>query len=115
VAEPDRLPEVGHEERRAKSFKGGPAVTAPTELRPGDAWVVRDGKHIRIVIAVREAANAKGEDCIEFDTAESAGDSTKSIPGPVTQTWRTHSRERINPVTDDKGKRQPGSFHRIQE
>jgi hypothetical protein len=100
-----KLPkELGHEERRAKSFDEGTKVAKPSDLRSGDAWVLNNGRHVKIVIDVRQAKNAKGDPVIEFDTAESAGDSTRFATGPTQGTKQTKSLS-----TFGLG----GSFHRI--
>lgn len=100
-----KLPKaLSHEERNAKSFESGPLVAHPTDLQPGDAWVLNSGKHVKIVTAVRRASNAGGDPVIEIDTAESAGDSTHTAKGPVAGTRQTRSLTVFG---------LGGSFHRI--
>ena len=66
--------------------------------------VLNNGKHVKIVTAVRHATNAKGRPVIEIDTAESAGDSTHTAKGPVAGTKQTKSLTIFG---------LGGSFHRI--
>jgi hypothetical protein len=108
-------PERSRTIRNAASFARGPRVRTPADLRPGDAWVVTGGGHIRIVSAVREVTLEDGTVTIEFDTAESSGGSTQPEPGPVARTWRTRSRARFHPIKDVDGraKSRDGTFHRI--
>ena len=101
--------------RGAAGFTSGPRVTSPTHLRPGDAWVVSGGGHIRMISAVRRVEVRPGVSTVEFDTAESSGTSTSTTPGPVAKTWRTASLtalEPISPVGGATGNRR-GTFHRI--
>lgn len=101
----DQLPgALGREERNAKSFKSGPAVIHPRDLRVGDAWVLNSGKHVKIILAVRPATNAQGQPTIEFDTAESAGDSTHTATGPTRKTQKAKNLAQFGLA---------GSFHRI--
>ncbi|MFQ5418810.1 MAG: hypothetical protein ACE5EY_00460 [Anaerolineae bacterium] len=112
----DQLPaEIGHQERRAQSFSSGPQVSSPANLRPGDAWVVSGGGHIRILGNVRTVTLPDGSETIEFETAESSGGSTQAAPGPVGRTWRTRSTTHFNPITREghTGGAIGGSFHRI--
>ena len=104
VAESDLPPEISAKVRKAKSFKSETAVGKPFDLRPGDAWVTPSGGHIRIVTAVRQSTR-KGKDIIEFDTAESSGDSTSREKGQISKTNKTGG-------LDDWG-RIKGSFHRL--
>ena len=108
-------PGISHQERAAASFTGGPPVTLPTDLHPGDAWVVSSGGHIRIVSNVRTVTLPNGSQTIEFETAESSGGSTQAIPGPVRRIWRTSSMAVFDPITrvDSTGTAIGGSFHRI--
>jgi hypothetical protein len=108
-------PERSRAIRNAASFRRGPRVPTPADLRPGDAWIVTGGGHIRIVSAVREVTLEDGTVTIEFDTAESAGGSTQPEPGPVARTWRTRSRERFHEIKpmDPGAKSRGGTFHRI--
>jgi hypothetical protein len=96
--------EISHEERRARSFDEGTKVMKPSDLRPGDAWVLNSGRHVKIVIDVRQSKNAKGDPIIEFDTAESAGHSTDFSKGPTQGTKQTKSLGKFG---------LDGSFHRI--
>ena len=98
--------EVSHQERSARSFRDLPRVPSPTSLRPGDAWVVHAGGHIRIVVDVRQTTLANGRAAVEFDTAESAGGSTSSRTGQVRRTWQTRN------LQDFRGLE--GSFHRMR-
>jgi cell wall-associated NlpC family hydrolase len=109
-------PEISREERRAASFANGPRVREPRDLRPGDAWVVTGGGHVRIVALVREVTLPSGATTIEFETAESSGGSTQPEPGPVQRTWQTHTLTRFQPITAVGHTTPPrgGSFHRIQ-
>jgi hypothetical protein len=112
----DQLPrEISRAERNARSFRRGPRVTRPVDLHPGDAWIVSDGGHIRIISDVRTVTLQDGSEAIEFDTAESSGGSTQAAPGPVGRTWRTHSTTAFNPITriNSTGTAIGGSFHRI--
>jgi hypothetical protein len=114
----EELPgEISHRERSAASFRSEPEVETPAELRPGDAWVVSGGGHIRIVSAVREVPLESGGSTIEFETAESSGGSTQPSPGPVGRTWRTSSTEVFSPIsarsTGAEGANVVGSFHRL--
>jgi hypothetical protein len=108
-------PERSHRMRKAVSFRRGPRVRRPTDLRPGDAWVVRGGGHVRIVTAVRERTLPGGRAVIEFDTAESSGDWRQPLPGPVARTWRTRSRRRFHSIRSVGHTARPrgGTFHRI--
>jgi hypothetical protein len=108
-------PEHSHQIRSASSYRRGPRVRHPSDLRPGDAWVVSGGGHIRIVLAVREVSPPTGPQAIEFDTAESSGRSTRPHPGPTGQTWRTRSRSTFDPIRRVRGQggATRGSFHRI--
>jgi hypothetical protein len=115
VAE-DQLPaELSHRERNARSYRNEPQVGSPADLRVGDAWVVRNGAHIRLVTAVRSGASGSGGAAVEFDTAESSGTSTQSTVGPTSATWRTASETTFLPVREvgGAGRRQRGSFHRV--
>jgi hypothetical protein len=115
VAE-DQLPaELSHRERNARSYRREPEVASPADLRVGDAWVVRNGRHIRLVTAVRRGASGSGGATVEFDTAESSGSSTQSTVGPTSATWRTASESTFLPVREvgGAGRTQRGSFHRI--
>lgn len=114
----DVPPELKHEIRSARSYSGGPQITVPTDLRPGDAWVVRGvrgGDHIRIVTRVEEVTLSGGGRAIEFDTAESSSAGTR--PGPVDKTWRTASLTNFNPIvflsTGLPRGSTSGTFHRI--
>jgi hypothetical protein len=109
-------PVISPVERSAASFSRGPRVRVPTDLRPGDAWVVRGGGHIRVVTAVREVTLQSGTTTIEFDTAESSGGSTRPEPGPVGRTWRTRSMTRFHRITAIGHTARPrgGTFHRIR-
>lgn len=72
-------------------FKTNEIVKKPTELRPGDAWVMTGPNlnHIRIVTRVSEVV-WKGKPTIEFDTAEST-----PPRGPIARTWHTSSMKKI--------------------
>jgi hypothetical protein len=112
----EQLPaEIGRAERRAASFLSGPRVTSPADLRPGDAWVVSGGQHVRILSDVRTVTLEDGSETIEFETAESSGGSTQPAPGPIGRTWRTRSTTIFNPITrvDSTGTAIGGAFHRI--
>jgi hypothetical protein len=101
----DKLPkEVGHEERKAKSFDQGTKVDHPKDLRPGDAWVLNNGAHVKIVIETREISKPNGSKAIEIDTAESAGGSTDTDTGPTQGKKQTTSLT-VFGIS--------GSFHRI--
>ncbi|HEX5838896.1 MAG TPA: hypothetical protein VFY26_13765 [Anaerolineales bacterium] len=108
-------PEISPVERSARSFRSGPRVRQPRDMRPGDAWVMAGGGHIRIVTAVREAVISGGTNTIEFDTAESSGGSTQPDPGPFARTWRTRSLTRFEPIRAVGHTARPrgGTFHRI--
>jgi cell wall-associated NlpC family hydrolase len=108
-------PAISPVERSAASFTRGARVRRPTDLRPGDAWVVRGGGHVRIVTNVRQVTPAGGSTTIEFDTAESSGGSTQPSPGPVARTWRTHSLTRFHRITAVRhtARSRGGTFHRI--
>lgn len=102
-------------DRGAADFRSGPRVATPIDLRPGDAWVVSGGGHIRMISAVRRVEIGPGVETLEFDTAESSGTSTSTSPGPVAKTWRTASLARfgrIAPVGGARGNR-VGTFHRV--
>jgi hypothetical protein len=62
------------------------------------------GGHIRLVTGVRQTTR-KGKAIIEFDTAESSGDSTSRERGQISKTNKTGG-------LDDWG-RIKGSFHRL--
>jgi hypothetical protein len=102
-------------DRGAADFRSGTRVTIPTDLHPGDAWVVSGGGHIRMITAVRHVETGTGVEVIEFDTAESSGTSTSTLPGPVAKTWRTTSLTALNPITPVGGARgnRVGTFHRV--
>jgi hypothetical protein len=108
-------PQISAEERNAASFHREPRVTRPVDLRPGDVWVVQGGGHIRMISAVRQISLTPGSQTIEFDTAESAGSSTSSTPGPVARTWHTHNMTVFFPITKVGHTARPrgGTFHRI--
>ncbi|MCK5013000.1 MAG: hypothetical protein KAS66_04205 [Candidatus Omnitrophica bacterium] len=108
-------PGISHRERAAASFRRGPRVRRPTDLRPGDTWVVSGGSHIRIVSTVQRITLPNGTVVIEFTTAESSGGSRQPLPGSVARTWRTRSLRTFNPITrvgHARGAR-GGTFHRI--
>jgi hypothetical protein len=103
----DKLPKsIKHEERNAASFADGAEVKHPADLHPGDAWVLNNGKHVKIIMEVRQATNDKGDPIIEFDTAESSGDSTHTATGPTQKTVKTNSLTQFGVG---------GSFHRIPQ
>ena len=104
VSATDLPPEISSKVRNAKSFKSETAVGKPSDLRPGDAWVTPSGGHIRLVTGVRQTTR-KGKAIIEFDTAESSGDSTSRERGQISKTNKTGG-------LDDWG-RIKGSFHRL--
>jgi len=104
VTESELPPELSSKVRKAASFKDETAVSQPSDLRPGDAWVTPSGGHIRIVTDVSQTTR-KGKDIIEFDTAESAGDSSSREKGQISKTKRTGG-------LDDWG-RIKGTFHRL--
>jgi hypothetical protein len=104
VPEGEQPKALGHEERNAASFANGAKVAKPTDLRAGDAWVLNNGHHVKIVTGVRQATNAKGDPVIEIETAESAGDSTHTSKGPIAGTKQTKSLKVFG---------LGGSFHRI--
>jgi hypothetical protein len=104
--------EFSRAERNAASFQNEPRITVPTELKVGDVWVVSNGGHIRIVVEVRQIED-NGQQVIEFDTAESSGDSVSSSPGPTRRTWRTNGLANFtgtHKVGETGG--QGGTFHR---
>ncbi len=90
----------------AASFGTGnshPPIAAPSDLRPGNTWVIINTgiNHIRIVSQVRRVTNDAGNPCIEFDTAES----TSATPGngPTAQTWRPNSLTQFHAITKVRG------------
>jgi len=96
--------------RNAQSFANGPRVNQPTDLRPGQAWVVKGGGHIRMVAEV----DAR-ESHVEFVTVESAGDS-QGGPGPTRRKWRTKNLEQFHRITlieGPTGNPRGGTFHEI--
>lgn len=108
-------PAIDPQERSARSFRRGAQRRRPTDLRPGDAWVVTGGGHVRIVTDVREATLPSGSTTVEFDTAESSGGSTSPDPGPVARTWRTRSLATFHPITavGHTARARGGTFHSI--
>ena len=95
--------------RNARSFRNGPRVRRPADLRPGVAWVVSNGGHIRIVAEVTAQ-----QDHIQFVTVESRG-GRQGGHGPTRRTWRTGSLEDFRPIRQ-VGRRRGnagGTFHEI--
>jgi hypothetical protein len=107
--------EVRENIRNASSFTNGPEVTSPIYIKPGDAWVTPDRRHIRIVIEAYRATKPDGTPCFEIVSAESSGGGTQPLPGPVRRVWQTFSLETITPLTpvDAEGPLGRGTFHRI--
>lgn len=100
--------------RSARSFANETPVSSPSDLRPGDVWVMSNRAHIRIVSSVREVTLEDGSRAIEFETAESSslGDS----PGPTGKTWRTESLDAFGNITlieGTEGGSRSGTFHRV--
>ena len=104
VDQSDLPPELSSKVRNAASYEKEAAVEKPSDLRPGDAWVLWGGSHIRIVTDVRQASR-KGKDIIEFDTAESAGKGTVRHKGQIAGTKRTKGLDDWGSIT--------GTFHRL--
>lgn len=107
--------DLGISVRNAQSYSNETQITGPQNIRPGDAWVVSNGGHIRIVISVREVTPSPGTKAIEFVTAESSGGSTQPNPGPVRRTWRTQSLTTFYPAVrvGASGSANSGTFHRL--
>jgi hypothetical protein len=106
--------EIDHKIKAVGSFKTKEIVKTPTELRPGDAWVVHGEGHLRIVTDVREVMLPNGKMTIQFDTAESTVYS-KLDPGPVAHTWQTGSLTSFKSIKEINNKAKPrgGTFHHV--
>jgi hypothetical protein len=94
--------EIPASQLHAARFASYPEAT-PYDLRPGDAWVVANGDHIRMISAIlRRDFDAQ---ILEFRTAESSGGRDDPRPGQISRTWqvrlirrrRSHRRSRRSP------------------
>ncbi len=101
--------------RNAQSFTSGQEVESPIDMRPGDAWVVSNGSHIRIVTSIQQFTKGDGVGAIRFETAESSGSSKQAMPGPTRRIWKTFSIDTFEPIkrVDGSGGNVEGSFYRI--
>jgi hypothetical protein len=104
--------EIEHKIKAVGSFKTKQIVKTPTNLRPGDVWVMTDDVHIRIVTKVRTVMNERGRPAVEFDTAESTLSSGLD-PGPVARTWQTDSLTKFRPIKRNGHEVDEGTFHHI--
>jgi hypothetical protein len=100
--------------KRRQYAADGKPVNKPTAMRPGDIWITNEGKHVRLVMELREATDRRGRPVIEFKTAESA---TKDGLGPTDKTWQTESMAAIQVVRELSGRGSPkdGGFYRVKE
>lgn len=108
--------------RPASGFTSEPQVPTPSDLRPGDVWVVRGQEHIRIVQQTKPVE----EGHVKFWTAEST--TAGKVTGPAEKVWQTTSvkdskKVKVDPFKDvenvkvrglegAKGSTK-GSFHRV--
>jgi hypothetical protein len=107
----DELPRSLHRLQRPQ-LKKKKALSAPTELRPGDVWLTADGGHVRVIMQAYESVSKAGTPIIEFITAEST---TTGITGPFEKKWQTGGLKSFKPIKNIAGGGpKDGSFYRVQ-
>jgi hypothetical protein len=96
-------------ERYAKDFKKG-TKRKPSELQPGDAWVIGSEDHwhhVTIVFDVqqKERTDKKGNKTayIEFKAAESMGSPEHTHPGQQQTTFETAGIDKFDPLKPNWG------------